>query len=93
MSALLALLCASAAAAATVVTLDGPAARAVIVVGDAAMGGSTYVSELYLKRAGAVATANVVFNFTQVRGGYAPSWSTSRVSSTAVAWVDNGAAA
>jgi hypothetical protein len=88
MKSVLAWLCVSAAGAATVVTLDGPAARAVVIVGDAEMGGSTYVSELYAKRAGAVATANMVFNFTQVRGGFGPSWSTGRISSTALAWAD-----
>jgi len=92
MQAALAWLCVSAARAATVVTLDGPAARAVVVVGDAALGGGTYVSELYMKRAGAVATANMVFNFSQV-GGFAPRWSASRVSSTALAWVGGGGAA
>jgi hypothetical protein len=51
--------CLSVAAAATVVTLEGPHVLARVVVGDDAVRNSTYISELYVKRAGSIATANV----------------------------------
>jgi hypothetical protein len=79
-------------AAVNVVTLDGPHFIARVVVGDDVIGNSTYISELYVKRAGAIVSANMVFNFSQVSGGYAPQWSTSRLSSTALVWLDSDGA-
>jgi hypothetical protein len=63
------------------VSLDGPAALIHIIVGDDTQSARTYVSELYLKRAGVLATSNIVFNFSQVDPG---NWSNSRLSSSAV---------
>jgi hypothetical protein len=87
------LMCLSAVAAVSVVTLEGPDALVRVIVDDDAVGNRTYISELYLKRAGSIATASVVFNFSQVSGGYTPDWSTSRLSSTALAWLDGSGVA
>ena len=72
--------------AAEVVSLDGPAARAVLVVGDEAAGGRTYLSELYAKRGardGGGATANLLFNFSNEN---TPGLSLARLSGTALSW-------
>lgn len=70
---------------AVTVTLEGADVVLRVVVMDPAVDSRTYISELYLKRAGSLATSNVLFNFSQVSGGYVDStWSTSRLSSTGV---------
>lgn len=76
------------AAASQTFALDGPDVSLRVVVNDGERGNRTYISEFYLKRAGALATGNSVFNFSHAPTG---AWSDLRLSSTAVAW-EGGAA-
>lgn len=66
------------------VALEGPDVLVRVVIADGTVGNRTYLSELFLKRSGSLATSNVLFNFSQLSGGFTDSWSTSRLSSTAV---------
>ena len=74
-------------ARAETISLSGPSVRAILIVDDPTPGpslGRTYLAELYFLTEHN-ATANLLWNYTQVRHDPSP-WSAARLSSTAAAW-------